>query len=414
MPNKQSNPNDNFHNPDATYQTGVPNDHPKRSSGLIAVLLVLTIFLGGLASALGILNIRLLQKLSAGENPSLPMEVFTPGSTHSTIGDFLPTDDSSHAPALPSDRKLSLHLLLPPKRGQEAMDAAAVYEAHRSSLVQVYCSSHHATHSGTGVVIDSRGFILTNAHVVDAAKRLYVQLHDGSQYRAALVGADALTDLALLYIQAENLTAVELADSSAMITGDTIISTFNSKARTGCPLRDGVLTIPKWDQHIGGYQLELFETSVGYITGPVFNSYGQLIGMNHGQAASLLNLALLSETGYVVPSTTVKSVVEALAEFGTVAGRPTVGIHTEAISKFYQQHWDLPGGLWVTGVSDRAQQMGLQSGDILLALDGTRLMDNEDFHRILLTHNIGESMTAVIFRDEEVITTSVTIYETAA
>ncbi len=412
MSNKPS--NENHHNPEATYQTGVPYDHPRRSSGLIAVLLVLTIFLGGLASALGIVNIRLLQELAEGKNSSLPMNVFHPSSTQASTGGLLPAGDDSLAPQLPADRKLNLALNMPPKRLQEPMDAAAVYETHRQSIVQVHSSSHHTTHSGVGVVIDSRGFILTNAHIVDAAKRIYVICQDGTQYRAALVGMDILTDLALIYIETQDLPAIELADSGIMTEGEAIISSFNSKARSACPLRDGFLNTPKWDQHIGSYQLELIETTVGYITGPVFNSYGQLVGINHGQAASLLNLALLSDTGYAVPSTQIKPVVEALCEYGFVPGRPTLGIHTEALSKFYQQHWNLPGGLWLTQVSDQAQNMGLQNGDILLALDGVRLMDNEDFHRILFTHDIGETMTAVIFRDEDIITTTVSIYETAA
>ncbi len=98
---------------------------------------------------------------------------------------------------------------------------------------------------------------------------------------------------------------------------------------------------------------------------------------------------------------------------GFVAGRPTLGLETVAISKLYQQYWDLPGGLRLLSVSRKAAEQGLEKDDILLGLGGQRLQSNEDLYRILFSHTIGDTLTAVVFRDGESITLPLTIFDTA-
>ncbi len=395
-----------------TYQTGVTGDTKKSSSGLIAVLLVLTIFLGGLASGLGIVNIRLVQQLMQQNNPTVSMNVLRPSSTQNSSSNALPELDTLE-PLLPLGRKLTLSLM-EPKKSTQPMDAMAVFASQKTSLVQVDSSTHHNTCSGSGVILDANGYILTNAHLVDAAKRIYVTLSDGSQHRATLVGTDTLTDLAVLYIEAQDLRAAEFADTKYVKADDPIVSTGTLLPRTDCPLVDGRLIVKQCSHQLGNHSLKLMQSTVGSENGPLFNRYGQIIGMNTGKVEDFCDLVVHEGTGYAIPSYMIRSVVEELTENGYVAGRPTLGIRVEAISKFYQQHWDLPGGLWIFSVSQNAQKMGLREGDILIALNGLPMTENDDLHRMIFSNEIGSELRAVIYREGESITLDLTILDTAA
>ncbi len=415
MGNKSNNPQDNFHNPQpGTYQTGVTNDVKKRSNALVAVLLVLTIFLGGLASGLGLVNIRLVQQLMAQTDPSIPMHIYTPSTGASSSMSPIPADDAAE-PVLPESNMLTLTLKLPPRSHTAAdMSPEDIYAQRAVSMVQVDSSTHHNTCSGTGLVLSQDGYILTNAHLVDSAKRIYVTLHDGRQYRATLVGSDALTDLAVLYIEAEGLTPAEFSDPKHLLVGSSVVSTCTRGVKESCPLSSGMLTASHLTKKLGNYKLTLMQTTVGSDSGPLFNAYGQVVGLNTCKAEDIFGLVLYTGNGYAIPSSTVQSIVEELTANGFVAGRPTLGIRTEAISKFYQQHWDIPGGLWIFSVTEQAQAMGLQESDILLAINGVPMLTGDHLYKVLFSHDIGDELRAVVYRDGERITLNLTVFDTAA
>ncbi len=398
----------------STYQTGF-TDRPKKSSGIIAVLLGLTIFLSGLASGLGILNVRLLQQLMEQPEETVPMDIYTSPSANTAPTDALQNDDSP-APEIPAERNVQLQLQTHSSRFESgsSLPAQQIYSRNAAGLVTVYCDSPGSSLSGMGVVISSQGYILTAARTVEAASRIYVTLPDGTDCRAALVGTDALTDLAVLYIERQNLTAVGFCDASELLDGDPIA------AAAVLPDRDpAVLTVGFAGERIsvalGSRSLELVQTTAGSYDGPVFNGCGQVIGMNSGHVSDFFDLYIQSDIGYMLPSTTVKEVVEQIIAFGFVPGRPSLGICTETISKLYQQYWDgLPGGLRLLSVNEQAQAQGLREGDILLALNGRRLTENADLHKLLLSSQMGQTLTAVVYRDGESMTLSLTIFDLAA
>ncbi len=392
-----------------TYQTGVPEQPGKKSSVLIAVLLALTIFLGGLASMLGLLNIRLLQQLRQADS-TLPVDVYTNGSATEPGEQALESDEPE--PTAPLETSASLSLSLPPSRSEnqsKALTPAEIYDANENALVTVQATVEHTTSTGLGVVIHENGYILVNAHIVDAASRIYVQLADEAVYRATLVGSDILTDLAVLYIQAEGLDVAEFGNS-AYLQEDDFIASAEAPAQEPVP---GVITNAQRTATMTNYSLELIKTSISSCDGPLFNRYGQVIGLSSSRVPDIFGLHTKQGVGYAVPSATIQQIVDQLMQQGFVTGRPTLGIQTAAISKVYQQYWDLPGGLRLLKVSTAAAMQGLEEDDILLGLGGRRLQSNEDLYRILLSHSIGSTLTAVVFRDGESITLPLTLYDTA-
>ncbi len=396
-----------------TYQTGF-TDRPKGSSGLIAVLLGLTIFLGGLASALGILNVQLLKQLMDQPEQTVPVSVnTTPSGSTDTTGDSLETDDTP-APELPERPTARLQLQDHTARYEAygSLSAQEIYSRNEASLATVYCDSRDSGISGIGVVISSDGYILTNAHCVESAARIYVELADGSTCRAALAGTDALTDLAVIYIDRKDLTPAQFCDSSALADGDPIASAAALPEQDPKTLTGGFLG-ERYQVSLGSHSLSLLHTTVGSAQGPVFNHCGQIIGLSSGAAESCFDLYIQADTGFMIPSTTVKEVADCLIEFGFVPGRPSLGIRTAAITKVYQQYWDLPGGLQLLSVSQQAQDQGLRQGDILLSLDGKRLTENEDLHKLLLSRDLGQSLTAVVYREGERMNLTLTIFDLA-
>ncbi len=387
------------------YQTGV-TESPKRSSGLIAFLLVLTILLGGLASGLGILNIRLLLELEAQNQPSTPVNIDPDATTPSSSG-ILPAEDPE-LPKVPENRQLLLTLA---PGGGSALDPQQTFEKNAATLVEILSDFTHRVASSTGIVLTDDGYILASAHAVSAAQRLYVNLPDGRQYRAALVGSDILTDLAVLYIEANDLTAAEFGDSSKLQPLSPVHSLRDLLEERTSPLVSATVTEPRWNITLGKTGVSLVQLDVGSVDGPVYNIYGQLVGLHVGGMRDFYGIHISSSMGYAIPSTTIQTVVSQLVAKGYVSGRPTLGIRTEPVSKVYQQQLELPGGLWVLSAGDDPQ--GFQTGDILLALSGIPMSDDEDLYRVLFDEGIGASVTAIVLRGGKTIPLQVRILDAA-
>ncbi len=389
-----------------TYQTGfTPPEPQQKYTGLIAVLLVVIIFLGGIASGMGLLNIRLLQALSAQNQQAMNPGIHTvpqPSSTQSQL-----PETELPLPELPDRR--DVQLILRDLTSLQGKTAQQISQENARGMVKVLTKHHRAAYAGTGLVISSQGYILTNAHMVETASRIYVITHDGECHRARLVGLDLLTDIAVLYVNAEGLEAVEFGNSAHLSPEDPIFSDISMEG-----LVPGSLINLDLKVQVGSYSVPLLNTNVSGNSGPLFNDQGQVIGLNVGAVCDFFDLYVQNNNGISVPSATVKEVVDQLMARGFVAGRPSLGIRTAALDEVYQNYLKLPGGLELLEVSEFARQQGLQQGDILLNLEGRRMENNHDLMHVLLENNIGQTLTAEIFRNGETVTLSLTILDCAA
>lgn len=398
----------------STYQTGSTTP-PKRTSGFWTVLLVLAIFFGGLISGMGVLNVQQIQQLSNNQSPTINV---AQGDFITPTGESIFSNNSAPAPTVPTTRQVQLQMVESPYYAnnvdQLAMEnGEAVYNANRNSLVEVYTLSHsNTTQSAVGVVLSRDGYILTNAHLVEAAARIFVYLSDGRLMPAAVVGSDNMTDVAVLYVQAQDLVPAVFGTSQTLQVADPIY-TISLQDDTQLPMvmYAGNMFSASRKFATDHYDLNLLQTCHHSESGPLFNSFGQVVGLCVSRTSQYFNES--DNLGVVLGSNAMQQIIDQLIHQGHVSGRPDLGFSVEAISKLFQHYWNLPGGLLVSGVFENSEpaQQGLQNGDILLALDGTSLQTRDDLYTVLYSCHIGQEVIAVVFRDGIMKTVTLTVTE---
>ncbi len=313
---------------DGTYQTGAAQPG-KSQSGLIAGLLSATIFLGGIASALGLMNIRLLRQLSQPTDPVLPVSV---DATGGPVGEFL-RENPELVPIVPEHGRVQLHL----SEGSDGQHSAAAVTAQLTVL-----DSQGQSKTGPALILSADGYLLTNAHLTDSALSITAQLPDGRTVRAALVACDPYSDLAVVYVQVDDLTAAVFADEGQAMESDT--------------------------------------------PGPAFDAAGRVLGfrcydLEGGQTEMISARALMD-------------IATQLVQTRCVSGRPCVGLQVRAMTNFCRQYWGLEYGVEITD----SQTEGLLPGDILLSLDGQQLHTCHQLHRLLQDIQPGGNVKLEIFR----------------
>ena len=397
------------------YETGSTRP-PKSHGGLIAFLLILVIFLGGVSSALGLLNIQLLSQQTNAPDPSGPVMLYpsnagtaenTTGATQSTVP--LPTGKVE----LELDKSPESVENVPQEGG---LSLQAIYAGTIDSVVSISCTVEGGTRSGTGVILSENGYIVTNTHVVEDAASIQVRLTDDRMLPANVVGADVVSDLAVLIVNASDLSPADFGDSSALRVGDTVVA-------IGDPLgtefrgtmTDGIVSAINREVSISGRTMTLIQTNAalnsGNSGGPLLNCYGQVIGINTMKMGDSMSVAGVEGLGFAIPSNTVTEIVNQIISQGYVSGRPYVGLSGEEVSLFYQFYYHLPSGLYITQIDpgSPAQETGLETGDILLTVDNTRIYGLADFETALYAYSPGDTLNITIYRNGQQYSGTITI-----
>ena len=393
-----------------TYQTG-STQPPKSRGGLVAVLLILVIFLAGLTSILGIMNIRLFSVLSAREDGTIPVALSDKTST--------PTSPPQPAPTVPAEQVSIQMVTSQPEDADtpdEGLPLQEIYSNTINSVVSITCTTPSGTTAGTGVIVASNGYIVTNCHVVEDARSITVLLSDNRSLPASIVGTDPISDLAVIYVDAEDLAAATFASSEYIRVGDSVCAIGDP---LGSELRgtmtNGIVSAINRDITTGGRTMTLIQTNAalnsGNSGGPLIDRHGHIIGINtmkfHMSDGSVEGL------GFAIPSTTVVDVISQLLAQGYVSGRPTVGISGETVSALYQYYYRLPAGLYLNVViegSDAAVQ-GLAPGDILISLNGKAVTSEEELTEFLYGCQVGDTVEAIIYRNKTKYTVTLTVEE---
>lgn len=397
---------------DQYYGTG-NTEPPKERHGPMALMLILVIFLFGIITVLGILNIRLFQELKVKKQESELSISFATEATvpRETIDLHLPQAASAQEEDSLSHSSMQLQQTplgrenIPVEGGLSLQE---IYVQNIPSVVSISCTGYHNGSTGTGVILSSDGHIVTNAHVVDGAGSISVLLTDDRILPATLIGSDEISDLAVLQVEAEDLIPAQFGDSSQLRVGDTV-------AAIGDPLgvkyrgtyTDGIVSAINRDVDMDGRTMTLIQTNAalnsGNSGGPLINCYGQVIGINTMKIGAFTDSAGVEGIGFAIPSATVKDIVDQLIEQGYVSGRPSLGIEGEALSSFYQYYYRLPAGLYITQVTpgSDAEAKGIESGDMLLSIDGQRITTMDQLKSLLYDRNVGDTAEVIIYRGGE-------------
>ena len=385
---------------DPSYSTGA-SEPPKRSNALLVMLVVAVILLGGLTSVLGMMNVQLFRQVKSFEQESSQQPNFYPG-----VQDIsMPT-----APQGETEAGVSMELEQTPVAPANTTQAGGlslqqIYADTIDSVVSIACNGRNGSSTGTGVVLDEAGHIITNCHVVENANSVEVMFSDNRVLPALVVGQDKVSDIAVLYVDAQDLKPARFGDSSALQVGDAVVAIGDP---LGFELRgtmtNGIVSAINRDITTQGRTMTLIQTNAalnaGNSGGPLINSYGQVIGINTMKIGDYVNQAGVEGLGFAIPSVTVKEVVDQLLSQGYVTGRPALGMSGETVSAFLQHYYRLPAGVYITQVTigEAAHRAGLQTGDIILSFGKHRITSVEDLTAAMYTAKAGDEVTVTIYR----------------
>ncbi|HEX4504093.1 MAG TPA: Do family serine endopeptidase [Alphaproteobacteria bacterium] len=272
--------------------------------------------------------------------------------------------------------------------------------------------------AGSGVIVDAdKGYILTNNHVVAVGEEqtIEVTLKDKRHFKAKLVGRDPETDIAVLKIDAENLTAVELADSDKVRVGDYALAIGNPFG-LGQTVTSGIISaLGRSGLGIEGYE-DFIQTDASINPG---NSGGALVDL-HGQLIGI-NTAILGPSGgnvgigFAVPANIAKRIMADLVKNGEVK-RGLIGIRTQDLTPDIASSLGLEksDGALIAQVAanSAAANAGLQAGDLIVGVDGEAVHNVADFHRRVDFAHVGDTLKLSVLREGKPDTVKVTIEST--
>ncbi len=313
---------------------------------------------------------------------------------------------STDPPDIPrADTGSGVTVSLLPVHG-EALDYAGIYERTAASAVSIESKHADGYSSGTGVVLTQDGYLITNAHVVAGAQSVRVILHDNRALPASLVGFDAVEDLAVLKVEAEGLVPAEFGDSNALRIGEPVAALGDSLGYRAT-FTDGIVSALDREVQVDDTKMTLIQTSAainyGNSGGPLFNQYGQVVGINTVKIVSEDGSA--EGLGFAIPSRRVKYVADRL-----IAGEEVrAGIFGFMVYRTLAEG----GGLELQSVerSSDAWAKGLRSGDVLLEANGVPITGLEVLTRLKLDLGAGDSVTLTYLRNGERYTVDVELIE---
>ncbi len=254
---------------------------------------------------------------------------------------------------------------------------------------------------GSGVIIRSDGYILTNNHVVSEASRIDVRLQNGKSYPAKLVGSDAATDLAVLKIDAGNLPKAEFASSEEARVGQFVIA-IGSPFGLDYTVTTGVLSA-KGRGGIGANEIEDYlqtDASInpGNSGGPLVDLQGHVLGIN------TMIIGRGSGIGFAIPSEIAQRAASQLIERGAVK-RAWLGVSFQEVTPELAGYFGggFEGGALINGVvpNGPADKAGLQAGDVIVAVEDTEIREGADLLRTVLRHDVGERLSVEIRRGDK-------------
>lgn len=272
--------------------------------------------------------------------------------------------------------------------------------------------------AGSGFVVSRDGYVLTNYHVIDGASTIKVAFVDGTTYDATLVGGEEANDIAVLKIDADNLTPVVLGNSDNLVVGEQVCAIGNPLGELTFTFTSGYVSA--LDRSItmeNGEIMNMLQTDTainsGNSGGPLFNMYGQVIGITTAKySSSSSSSASVEGIGFAIPINDVKEMVTDIIEKGYVTGKPNVGILMNDVSTDAQRY-GIPAGAYVEAVLENScgEKAGLKQGDIITAVDNSAVTSSSQLSSAVKNYKAGDTVTFTIYRDKELQTIQVTLDE---
>lgn len=288
--------------------------------------------------------------------------------------------------------------------------AESIYEVLAPSVVGVvvYDSNSDIISApkgeGSGMIINERGYIVTNSHVVGNSKQSNIKIvfHDGEEVSGKVIGYDTKTDIAVIKVDKTGLKAVTFGNSDEAKVGSSVLALGNPLGLDFAgSLTKGIISAVNRSKNGSPKSLvKYIQTDAainpGNSGGPLINMYGQVIGVNSAKIA----VANCEGMGFAIPSNTVKSVVDDIIAKGYVTGRVRLGLSGKMVSNYQSQMYNVPIGIIVAEISSDSnlKQAGIQVGDIITKINDTAITDFDTFYAELENHSPGNTVKLTVYR----------------
>lgn len=280
--------------------------------------------------------------------------------------------------------------------------------------------------AGSGVVMTADGYIMTNNHVIDGASKITVTTSDDKEYEAKLVGTDSITDIAVLKISAKNLTPATYGNSDQLAVGDMAVAIGNPLGELGGTVSAGIISALDRELAIDGKTMTLLQTDAsinpGNSGGGLFNGDGQLVGIVVAKSSG----SNVEGLGFAIPINKAADVAQQLMEKGYVSDQPSTGMsyaessQGNGAAQFFgnsqdSQSQSSSAAVYIQEVTGtNAKKAGFQSGDLVYAVDGTRITSFNTLSSIVTSHKVGDKLTYTIVRGNQTKEIKLTLEEKKA
>ena len=349
----------------------------------------------------------------------------------------LASKNSGSAAAAPAAASSDASVMLEGQRQTAALQVASVDTSKLLTASEVYAQNVNSTvgittsittnyfgyqttgaAAGSGFILTADGYILTNYHVVESSDSIKVTTYDGTSYDAQLIGYDESNDIAVLKIDATDLTPVVLGDSDTLNVGDSVVAIGNPLGELTFSLTAGAISA--LDRPVtlsSGTTMNLMQTDCainsGNSGGALFNMYGEVIGITNAKysSSSSSSEASIDNIGFAIPINQVRSIVESIIQNGYIV-KPYIGVSVSDVSS-ESQSYGLPQGAAVRSVveSSPAAEAGLQENDIITAANGDAITGSNDLVKLVKAASAGDTLELTVYRQGQTITVTLTVGE---
>lgn len=301
---------------------------------------------------------------------------------------------------------------IPSSTGYSNLSVAEVVQYVADSVVEITTSqvqndnffgNYVVSGAGSGVVISSNGYIITNNHVIDGATTITVRLTSGAEYAATLIGGDADSDVAVLKIEATDLKAAVLGKSSDLRVGQGVVAIGNPLGELGGTVTDGIISALDRKISVDGYPMTLLQTNAainpGNSGGGLFNMAGELIGIVNAKQSD----TGIEGLGFAIPIDVAWEKAGDLMQYGYVTGKVVLDFTVEAKTSnfavsdgnsFWSNRYTFPAGVYVaTTETDKLEKL-----DRIVSVNGITVNSITDFYSTVQDLKKGEELKLVVSR----------------
>ena len=298
--------------------------------------------------------------------------------------------------------------------GAKQLTFPELYKASINSVVSinttittnVFRQTVQSASAGSGFIITTDGYIVTNYHVVDNANNVKITLYNGAEYDAKVIGGDSDYDVAVLKIDAADLQAVTVGNSSTLQIGEDIAAIGNPLGELTFSMSEGIVSCVDRAINVDGTPFNMIQVTAainpGNSGGPLFNTYGEVVGIVSAKYSSYAN-TVAEGLGFAIPINDVIAMVEDIMENGRVTNRPYFAIGAEEVTarRAQQNGYSVSAGVRVSSVEKggAADRAGIQAGDIIVKIDDKPITGMSDLNGAKKSYKAGDTATVTVNRN---------------